>query len=166
MKSGIFPFYLHQIHFFKDFSCEDASPWHCEKRAHQPSRNWHIRTRLGGWLFGALWLVVLAKRLLCGVLCTPNPSKIPAAKVAEFALRKTVWDARQKRNQATRLGEYFNPADPSFPQRKSGSDTSVVASLSEQVKIKEMQNYGFCDTSIYPPIENVPPRFAISEYDE
>ncbi len=33
-------------------------------------------------------------------------------------------------------------------------------SLSEQEKIKEMQNCGLCDTSIYPPIEDVPPRFA------
>ena len=39
-------------------------------------------------------------------------------------------------------------------------------SLSEQAKIKEMQNYGLCDTSIYPPIEKVPPRFAISKRNE
>ena len=29
-----------------------------------------------------------------------------------------------------------------------------------------MQNCGFCDTSIYPPIEQVPPRFAISKRNE
>jgi uncharacterized phage-like protein YoqJ len=34
-------------------------------------------------------------------------------------------------------------------------------SLSEQSKIKEMQNRGLCDASIYPPIENTPPKFAI-----
>ena len=39
-------------------------------------------------------------------------------------------------------------------------------SLSEQEKIKEMQSYGLCDTSIYPPIENVPLRFAISKRNE
>lgn len=39
-------------------------------------------------------------------------------------------------------------------------------SLSEQEKIKEMQNNGLCDTSIYPPIENIPPRFAISKRNE
>ena len=39
-------------------------------------------------------------------------------------------------------------------------------SLSEQAKIKEMQSYGLCDTSIYPPIENVPLRFAISKKNE
>ena len=39
-------------------------------------------------------------------------------------------------------------------------------SLSEQLKIKEMQESGLCDTSIYPPIENVPPRFAISKRNE
>ena len=39
-------------------------------------------------------------------------------------------------------------------------------SLSEQAKIKEMQSYGLCDTSIYPPIENVPLRFAISKRNE
>lgn len=38
--------------------------------------------------------------------------------------------------------------------------------LSEQAKIKEMQNCSLCDTSIYPPIENVPPRFAISKRNE
>lgn len=38
--------------------------------------------------------------------------------------------------------------------------------LSEQVKIKEMQSSGFCDTSIYPTIENVPPRFAIARRNE
>ena len=39
-------------------------------------------------------------------------------------------------------------------------------SLSEQAKIKEMQSYGLCDTSIYPPIENVPLRFAIAKRNE
>lgn len=39
-------------------------------------------------------------------------------------------------------------------------------SLSAQAKIKEMQRLGLCDTSIYPPIENVPPRFAISKRNE
>ena len=39
-------------------------------------------------------------------------------------------------------------------------------SLSEQVKIKEMQSFGLCDSSIYPPIENTPPRFAISKRNE
>ena len=39
-------------------------------------------------------------------------------------------------------------------------------SLSEQSKIREMQRFGLCDTSIYPPIENVPPRFAISKRNE
>ena len=39
-------------------------------------------------------------------------------------------------------------------------------SLSEQAKIKEMQKCGLCDTSIYPPIEKVPLRFAISKRNE
>ena len=39
-------------------------------------------------------------------------------------------------------------------------------SLSEQEKIKEMQRYGLCDTSIYPPIEKTPPRFAILKRNE
>ena len=39
-------------------------------------------------------------------------------------------------------------------------------SLSEQEKIKTMQSYGLCDTSIYPPIENTPPRFAILKRNE
>ena len=39
-------------------------------------------------------------------------------------------------------------------------------SLIEQGKIKEMQNQGLCDMSIYPPIEKVPPRFAISKRNE
>ena len=38
--------------------------------------------------------------------------------------------------------------------------------LSEQAKIKDMQNLGLFDTSIYPPIENVPLRFAISKRNE
>jgi len=29
-----------------------------------------------------------------------------------------------------------------------------------------MQRCGLCDTSIYPPIENVPPKFAISKRNE
>lgn len=37
---------------------------------------------------------------------------------------------------------------------------------SEQKKIKEMQEYGLYDTFLYPPIENVPPRFAISKRNE
>ena len=39
-------------------------------------------------------------------------------------------------------------------------------SLSEQAKISEMQSLGLCDTSIYPPIENVPPKFAILKRNE
>lgn len=39
-------------------------------------------------------------------------------------------------------------------------------SLSEQAKIREMQSYGLYDTSIYPPIENVPPRFAVLKRNE
>jgi len=38
--------------------------------------------------------------------------------------------------------------------------------LSEQKKIKEMQSCGLCDASIYPPIENVPQKFAISKRNE
>lgn len=38
--------------------------------------------------------------------------------------------------------------------------------LSGQSKIKEMQKQGLCDTSIYPPIENVPKRFCISKRNE
>ena len=37
---------------------------------------------------------------------------------------------------------------------------------SEQVKIKEMLEYGLCDASVYPPIEGVPPRFAILRRNE
>ncbi len=35
-------------------------------------------------------------------------------------------------------------------------------SLSEQTKIKEMLSFGLYDASIYPPIENTPPKFAIT----
>ena len=38
--------------------------------------------------------------------------------------------------------------------------------LSEQAKIKEMQSRSLYDKSIYPPIENVPPRFSISKRNE
>ncbi len=38
--------------------------------------------------------------------------------------------------------------------------------LSEQAKIKEMQRCGLYDASIYPPLENVPPRFAIFKRNE
>ena len=39
-------------------------------------------------------------------------------------------------------------------------------SLSDQEKIKEMERYGLYDASIYPPIENVPKRFAILKRNE
>ncbi|MBQ7364673.1 MAG: hypothetical protein IJW46_03665, partial [Clostridia bacterium] len=39
-------------------------------------------------------------------------------------------------------------------------------SLSEQAKIKELLKYGLYDESLYPPIENVPLRFAISKRNE
>lgn len=54
-------------------------------------------------------------------------------------------------------------------QEYGGMEIVYVApymSLSEQAKIKEMQEYGLCDTSIYPPIEHTPPRFAISKRNE
>ena len=38
--------------------------------------------------------------------------------------------------------------------------------LFAQAKIKEMQSGGLFDGSIYPPIEDVPPRFAISKRNE
>lgn len=38
--------------------------------------------------------------------------------------------------------------------------------ISEQEKIKQMQYLRLCDSSIYPPIENTPPRFAISKRNE
>ena len=37
---------------------------------------------------------------------------------------------------------------------------------SQQEKIKMMQSYGLCDSSLYPPIENTPPKFAISKRNE
>ena len=43
---------------------------------------------------------------------------------------------------------------------------SPYISLSEQNKIKEMQALALYDTSIYPPIENVPPKFAIAKRNE
>ena len=39
-------------------------------------------------------------------------------------------------------------------------------SMSEQAKIKDMQMRGMFDASIYPPIENTPPRFAILKRNE
>ena len=39
-------------------------------------------------------------------------------------------------------------------------------SLSEQTKIQKMQSRGLCDTSVYPPIEDTPPKFAISKRNE
>ena len=39
-------------------------------------------------------------------------------------------------------------------------------SLSEQAKIKEMLDCGLCDTCIYPPIEKVPPKYAILKRNE
>lgn len=38
--------------------------------------------------------------------------------------------------------------------------------LSEQARIKKMQECGLYDASIYPPIENSLPRFAISKRNE
>ena len=38
--------------------------------------------------------------------------------------------------------------------------------LSAQKKIKEMQSFGLYDSSIYPPIERTPPKFAISKRNE
>ena len=39
-------------------------------------------------------------------------------------------------------------------------------SLSEQEKIKSMQKVGLYDSSVYPPIENVPLRFAVLKRNE
>ena len=39
-------------------------------------------------------------------------------------------------------------------------------SLSEQSKINDWIHMGFYDTSLYPPIENTPPKFAISKRNE
>ena len=38
--------------------------------------------------------------------------------------------------------------------------------LAEQNKIKIMQSCHLCDASIYPPIENAPPKFAITKRNE
>ena len=39
-------------------------------------------------------------------------------------------------------------------------------SPSEQAKIKELQKCGYCDSSLYPPIESVPTKFAIIKRNE
>ena len=54
-------------------------------------------------------------------------------------------------------------------QEYNGIEVVYVApyiSLSEQEKIKERQSIGLYDTSIYPPIESVPPKFAILKRNE
>ena len=38
--------------------------------------------------------------------------------------------------------------------------------ISEQVKVKEMIDLGFYDRSVYPPVENTPPKFAILKRNE
>ncbi len=43
---------------------------------------------------------------------------------------------------------------------------SPYLTLSEQEKIKQLLIYGLYDSSIYPPIENVLPRFAILKRNE
>ena len=43
---------------------------------------------------------------------------------------------------------------------------SPYISIREQEKIKEMQCAGLCDSTIFPPIENTPPRYAISKRNE
>ena len=43
---------------------------------------------------------------------------------------------------------------------------SPYISPSEQEKIKELQRCGLCDATIYPPIEGVPLKFAISKRNE
>ena len=45
-------------------------------------------------------------------------------------------------------------------------DCDDAAVKAEQAKIKEMQTSRLYDASIYPPIENTPPRFAISKRNE
>ena len=54
-------------------------------------------------------------------------------------------------------------------KERGGIELVVVApylTLSWQAKIKEMKRYGLCDTAIYPPIENAPPRVAIARRNE
>ena len=43
---------------------------------------------------------------------------------------------------------------------------SPYFSLQEQAKIKEMERSGLYDSSIYPPLEKTPPRFAILKRNE
>ena len=54
-------------------------------------------------------------------------------------------------------------------EERDGIEVVYVApyiSLSEQTKVKELLESGKCDTSIYPPIENTPPKFAIIKRNE
>jgi len=55
--------------------------------------------------------------------------------------------------------------------KKEYTDIEIVyvtpyISLSAQQKVKEMERDGLYDTSMYPPIENVPPKFAILKRNE
>ena len=43
---------------------------------------------------------------------------------------------------------------------------SPYMSMPEQRRIKEMIELGLYDSSVYPPIENTPPKFAISKRNE
>ena len=55
--------------------------------------------------------------------------------------------------------------------KQEGAEIDLVyvtpyISLSEQAKIEEMRKLGYCDYSLYPPLEKVPPKFAISKRNE
>ena len=54
-------------------------------------------------------------------------------------------------------------------QERPGIEVVYVTpyiSLSEQSKIDDLKRFGLCDSTIYPPIENIPPRFAILKRNE
>ena len=102
-------------------------------------------------------------------------SLIPSAAEVKEAVKKTIQEAITHEPVVCYLGGYgdFDTicayACKELKQKYTDIEVVYVApyiSLAEQEKIKNMQSVGLCDTSVYPPLENTLPKFAILKRNE
>ncbi|MBO5883893.1 MAG: DUF1273 family protein [Clostridia bacterium] len=100
------------------------------------------------------------------------PSKESVKEIVKDQIRNNIVDVESITCYLGGYGDFDSICAQACRELKKeyvGIELVYVApylNMSEQKKINEMQRSGMVDASIYPPIENTPPKFAILKRNE
>ena len=100
------------------------------------------------------------------------PSQEEVKKAVKEEIRKNIFNVKNITFYLGGYGDFDNicaVACKELKQERTDIDLVYVTpyiSLSEQAKIEKMIKLGYCDHSLYPPLEKVLPKFAISKRNE